>query len=102
MYLSQSLAMASRPLLKRASSLPSDGLTLAHFTHRTQILSLYRQLVRSTRSLPTPEARKESLCFYRPEFILPFNPPPSNETMMEHVGRVRRLVQRVPWQGGAL
>ena len=98
------------------------------FTHRTQILSLYRQLLRSTRctshlsttslepartdlllssfhlstALPTPSARKDTLAFYRPEFKIPYNPPPSSEKMQEHVGRVRRLVQRLPWQGGAL
>ena len=53
-------------------------------------------------ALPTKEARKEAVAFYRPEFA--FRPRSGGvgtaEEMQEHLGKVRRAVVRVPWGTG--
>ncbi|EPQ60866.1 hypothetical protein GLOTRDRAFT_102567 [Gloeophyllum trabeum ATCC 11539] len=44
------------------------GLTLKHFILKHRVLNLYRQAIRSVRSIPDPQARKETVAWIRAEF----------------------------------
>ncbi|KAK0548076.1 hypothetical protein OC845_003771 [Tilletia horrida] len=48
-----------------------DGLTLEHFLIRTRFLALYRSIVRATREIPNPDARRETLAWYRSDLFPP-------------------------------
>ncbi|KZT21633.1 hypothetical protein NEOLEDRAFT_1073172 [Neolentinus lepideus HHB14362 ss-1] len=45
-----------------------QDLTLKHFILRHRVLGLYRQAVRSSKSIPHPQARKETVLWIRSEF----------------------------------
>lgn len=47
------------------ADLRSSHLTLEHFLMRSRTLSLYRKYVRATRDIPHPEARWETIQFFR-------------------------------------
>ncbi|CDZ96392.1 Complex 1 LYR protein [Phaffia rhodozyma] len=81
-----------------------DGLTLAHFTHQTTVISLYRQFLRSTRALQALPNRKESIDFYRTDFRLKpqMGRPPSPDALLAHLSALRRLLARVPWSSYSL
>ncbi|KZT06878.1 uncharacterized protein LAESUDRAFT_652446 [Laetiporus sulphureus 93-53] len=43
-------------------------LTLKHFVLQQRVLNLYRQVIRGSRSIPDPIARKETIAWIRAEF----------------------------------
>ncbi|TFK57358.1 hypothetical protein OE88DRAFT_1651037 [Heliocybe sulcata] len=45
-----------------------QDLTLKHFILKHRVLKLYRQAVRSSRSIPDPQARRETVYWIRGEF----------------------------------
>ncbi|KAK0525816.1 hypothetical protein OC842_005393 [Tilletia horrida] len=67
-------ASTSRPrrrLSDRLNSSTDDGLTLEHFLLRTRFLALYRSIVRATRDIPNPQARRDTLAWYRSDLFPP-------------------------------
>lgn len=46
----------------------SSKLTLEHFLLRSRGLALYRTYLRATRDIPNPEARWETIQFFRQDF----------------------------------
>jgi len=51
-----------------ASSRLRDTLSLDHFLQRQRALSLYRTIIRGTRSIPDPTTKAESRKYARDEF----------------------------------
>ncbi|PWN51700.1 hypothetical protein IE53DRAFT_385949 [Violaceomyces palustris] len=49
----------------RRSLLSKSNLTLEHFLLRTRVLSLYRSFVRASREIPNPQARWETIEWFR-------------------------------------
>ncbi|KAF8740562.1 hypothetical protein AX14_008172 [Amanita brunnescens Koide BX004] len=43
-------------------------LSLRHFVLRQQAILLYRHIVRASRAIPDPLARRETVAFFRAEF----------------------------------
>ncbi|KAE8233070.1 hypothetical protein CF326_g1897 [Tilletia indica] len=56
---------------RRRGRADDDGLTLEHFLLRTRFLALYRSIVRATRDIPNPEARRDTLDWYRSDLFPP-------------------------------
>ncbi|CAD6893841.1 unnamed protein product, partial [Tilletia caries] len=55
----------------RRAQLADDRLTLEHFLLRTRFLALYRSIVRTTRDIPNPHARRDTLAWYRADLFPP-------------------------------
>ncbi|CAE6457553.1 unnamed protein product [Rhizoctonia solani] len=49
-------------------TLSSGGLTLRHFLLKAEVLSVYRQVIRSCRRIPDAEARRETLEWFKHDF----------------------------------
>lgn len=78
------------------------ALSLQHFVALGRLQAAYRSLLRSTRLLPTLEARLEAIAFYRPDFALRPDPregggPPDKDRVQAHLGAINRAVKGVPW-----
>ncbi|KAJ1311344.1 hypothetical protein OPQ81_009837 [Rhizoctonia solani] len=54
------------PLMQR--TLPSSGLTLRHFLLKAEVLSTYRQVIRSCRKIPDANTRRETLEWFKHDF----------------------------------
>ncbi|KAI0994857.1 hypothetical protein K3495_g13325 [Podosphaera aphanis] len=75
------LAMQAKP----SSKLPPT-LTLAQFMQRTSVLTLYRNIIRSTRRISDLTTRHEMIDFVRTEFLRNRN--------IEDTAKVRYLISR--------
>ncbi|PWY97674.1 hypothetical protein BCV70DRAFT_202618 [Testicularia cyperi] len=51
------------------TDLKASKLTLEHFLLRTRALALYRNYLRATRDIPNPEARWETIQWFRDDFV---------------------------------
>lgn len=49
-------------------ALPPNNLTLRHFLLKAEVLSVYRQVVRTCRSIPDKDSRRETLAWFKHDF----------------------------------
>ncbi|EPQ31393.1 uncharacterized protein PFL1_00728 [Pseudozyma flocculosa PF-1] len=61
------MTIPTLPLRARAH-FAGAKLTLEHFVLRSKALGLYRDFLRATRDIPNPEARWETIQFFRSDF----------------------------------
>ncbi|PWN25169.1 hypothetical protein BDZ90DRAFT_234371 [Jaminaea rosea] len=62
---------SSAPPQQRRRPPTTSGLTLQHFLYQSQALSLYRSYLRASRGIPNPQARRETIDFYRSQYFAP-------------------------------